>query len=137
MAALVDTGILLALANRRDANHQAAVALFTSLREALLVSTPVLTEAAYLVNRVLGVEAETALVAGIGRGEMQLEELTRDDCLRAAELLRVYSEARIGFVDASLVAVAERLKIRRVLTLDRRHFAMIRPRHCASFELLP
>ena len=137
MAALVDTGILLALANRRDANHQAAVALLTSLHEALLVTSPVLTEAAYLVNRVLGVEAETALVAGIGRGEMQLEELTRDDCLRAAELLRVYSEARIGFVDASLVAVAERLKMRRILTLDRRHFAMIRPRHCASFELLP
>ncbi len=137
MAALVDTGILLALANRRDANHQAAVTLLSSLREALLVPTPVLTEAAYLANRVLGVEAEAALVASLGRGEMQLEEITRDDCLRAAEILRVYSEARIGFVDASLVAVAERLKIRRVLTVDRRHFGMIRPRHCDAFEILP
>jgi hypothetical protein len=137
MAALVDTGILLALANRRDTNHHAAVALLTSLREALLVTSPVLTEAAYLTNRVLGVEAEAALVIGIGRGEMQLEELTREDCLRAADLLRVYAEARIGFVDASLVAVAERLKIQRLLTVDRRHFEMIRPRHCAHFEVLP
>ena len=47
MAALVDTGILLALANKRDTNHQAAVTLLSSLREALLVPTPVLTEAAY------------------------------------------------------------------------------------------
>ena len=137
MAALVDTGILLALANRRDANHQAAVTLLSSLREALLVPTPVLTEAAYLANRVLGVEAEAALVASLGRGEMQLEEITCEDCLRAAEILRVYAEARIGFVDASLVAVAERLKIRRVLTVDRRHFGMIRPRHCDAFEILP
>jgi uncharacterized protein len=137
MAALVDTGILLALANRRDANHQAAVALLSSLREALLVPSPVLTEAAYLANRVLGVEAEAALVASLGRGEMQMEEITREDCLRAAELLRTYAEARIGFVDASLVAVAERLKIRRVLTVDRRHFGIIRPRHCGSFEILP
>ena len=53
MAALVDTGILLALANRRDTNHQSAVALLTSLREALLVTSPILTEAAYLTNRVL------------------------------------------------------------------------------------
>jgi len=83
MAALVDTGILLALANRRDTNHQAAVTVLSSLREALLVLAPGLTEAAYLINRVLGVEAEAALVASIGRGEMQLEELTREDCLRA------------------------------------------------------
>jgi len=137
MAALVDTGILLALANRRDANHQTAVALLSSLREALLVPIPVLTEAAYVTNRVLGVEAEAALVASLGRGEMQLEEITREDCLRAAELLRLYAGARIGFVDASLVAVAERLKIRRVLTVDRRHFDMIRPRHCDGFEILP
>jgi len=68
---------------------------------------------------------------------MQLVEVMREDCLRAAELLRIYVEARIGFVDASLVAVAERLKIRRVLTVDRRHFDMIRPRHCDGFEILP
>jgi predicted nucleic acid-binding protein len=137
MAALVDTGILLALANRRDTNHQPAVALLSSLREALLVPTPVLTEAAYLTNRVLGVEAEAALVASLGRGEMQLVEMTCEDCLRAAEILRIYAEARIGFVNAALVAVAERLKIRRVLTVDRRHFDMIRPRHCDGFEILP
>ena len=83
MAALVDTGILLALANKRDANHEAAIALLSSLNEALLVSMPVLAEAAYLTNRVLGVEAEARLVASLGRGEMQLEEVTRSDCLRA------------------------------------------------------
>lgn len=137
MAALVDTGILLALANKRDANHQAAVTLLSSLREALLVPTPVITEAAYLINRVLGVEAEARLIASLGQGEMQLEEVTRPDCLRAAELLRTYADARIGFVDASLAAMAERLKIRRILTLDRRHFEMIRPRHCTGFEILP
>jgi hypothetical protein len=137
MAALVDTGILLALANRRDANHQAAVALLSSLREALLVPSPVLTEAAYLVNWVMEGEAEAALLVSLGRGEMQLEEITREDCSRAAELLRTYAEAKIGFVDASLVAVAERLKIRRVLTVDRRHFGIIRPRHCSNFEIRP
>jgi predicted nucleic acid-binding protein len=137
MAALVDTGILLALANKRDANHSAAVALLSSLAEALLVPTPVLTEAAYLTNRVLGVEAEARLIASLGHGEMQLEDVTRADCLRAADLLRTYAEANIGFVDAVLAAMAERLKIRRVLTVDRRHFEMIRPRHCAGFEILP
>lgn len=137
MAALVDTGILLALANKHDVNHQAAVSLLSSLREALLVPTPVLAEAAYLTNRVLGVEAEAQLIASLGQGEMQLEEVTRADCVRAAELLRTYADANIGFVDAVLVAIAERLKICRLLTVDRRHFEMICPRHCVSFEILP
>lgn len=137
MAALVDTGVLLALANKRDANHAAAVNLLSSLREALLVPSPVLAEVAYLTNRVLGVEAEVQLIVSLGQGELQLEEVTRADCLRAADLLRTYADANIGFVDASLVAIAERLKIRRLLTVDRRHFEMIRPRHCASFEILP
>jgi hypothetical protein len=33
--------------------------------------------------------------------------------------------------------MAERLNVRRILTLDRRHFELIRPRHCPAFELLP
>jgi hypothetical protein len=43
-----------------------------------------------------------------------------------------YSDAALGFVDASIVAVAERLKIKELLTTDRRHFSLIRPRHCPT-----
>ncbi len=137
MAALVDSGILLALANKRDAHHEEVVSLWPSLREALLVPASVLTEAAYLIGRVISPAAEAELVASIGRGEMRLEGLTAEDCLRAADLLQKYASAHIGFVDASVVAVAERLRVRRVLTIDRRHFAIIRPRHCPAFEILP
>lgn len=43
----------------------------------------------------------------------------------------------LDFVDALIVAIAERLNITRLLTLDRRDFQIIRPKHCNSFELLP
>jgi predicted nucleic acid-binding protein len=66
-----------------------------------------------------------------------VEELTIRDLRRTLELLVRYTEARIGFVDASVVATAERLRISRILTTDRRDFSLIRPRHCKSFELLP
>lgn len=137
MAALVDSGMLLALANKKDANHDAAVKTLSLLHEALIVPASVLTEAAYVVGRVLGVEAEAALVTSIARGEMRLEGITPEDCLRAADLLQKYRDARIGFVDASVVAVGERLGVRRLLTTDRRHFGVIRPRHCPAFEILP
>jgi predicted nucleic acid-binding protein len=68
---------------------------------------------------------------------LAVEELTLQDLRRALELLRSYEEARIGFVDATVVAVAERLKISRILTTDRRDFSIVRPRHCKTFELPP
>jgi uncharacterized protein len=61
----------------------------------------------------------------------------RADFPRIVELMRQYADNGIGFVDASVVAVAERLNVRTVLTLDRRHFGAIRPRHCTALEILP
>ena len=77
------------------------------------------------------------MLQSIVNGEMSVEELTIQDLRRTLELLRRYEDAEIGFVDATVVAIAERLKIRRILTTDRRDFSFIRPRHCKEFELLP
>lgn len=63
--------------------------------------------------------------------------LPDSDLERAAELLDQYHDSKLDFVDATIVAMAERLNVRRILTLDRRHFEMIRPRHCPAFEILP
>ena len=48
-----------------------------------------------------------------------------------------YRDADIGFVDAIIVAIAERLASVRLYTLDRGDFTIIRPRHLTAFELLP
>ena len=53
------------------------------------------------------------------------------------EILEEYADSRLDFVDATIVALAERLNITRVLTLDRRDFSIIRPAHCSYFEILP
>ena len=59
------------------------------------------------------------------------------DYLRSAEILRKYNDQNFDFVDACIVAMAERLNITTILTVDRRHFSIFRPSHCESFELLP
>jgi hypothetical protein len=46
-------------------------------------------------------------------------------------------DSALGLVDVSIIALAERLRITRVLTLDQRHFRFVRPRHCAAFEVVP
>lgn len=60
-----------------------------------------------------------------------------EDYRRAAEVMLQYEDADLDFVDALIVALAERLNITRLLTLDQRDFRLVRPRHCSAFELLP
>jgi uncharacterized protein len=69
--------------------------------------------------------------------ELTLEIPRQEDYSRSAEILRQYSDAKVDFVDTMIVAIAERLNITRVLTLDRRDFQLIRPKHCSGFEILP
>ncbi len=139
MAILVDTGPLYALADGSDRHHGAVRRLLEATREVLVVPVSVLPELSYLVGKHLGADAEAQVVKSLASGEggLRVENLTTADLLRSAELISQYSDSRVGFVDASLVAVAERLKIRRVLTLDRRHFGLFRPHHCDAFEIVP
>ena len=134
---LVDTGILYAMADLYDAWHEPVKAFLKNNTDVLVVPTTVLPEICYLLNTHLGKESERKLIASITQGELRVEGLTNDDFRRSLQLLETYSDVNIGFVDTSIVAIAERLKIHRILTTDRKHFSIIRPRHCRSFELLP
>ena len=134
---LVDTGILFAMADLDDAWHESVKTFLQNSADVLLVPVTVLPEICYLLNTHLNRESERKLIASVIQGELRIEGLTNDDFRRSFQLLETYSDANIGFVDASLVAIAERLKIPRILTTDRKHFSIIRPRHCHTFFLLP
>jgi predicted nucleic acid-binding protein len=97
----------------------------------------VITEVAYLVATRLGVTAEVKLLGDLASGALIAEAVRVGDWLRIAELVATYRDLPLGTVDASVVAAAERLRIAAIATLDRRHFAVVRPRHADAFELLP
>lgn len=97
----------------------------------------VLTEVAYFVERRLGTHVELRFLEDLALGAFIVEPPRAPDWLRIAELVTRYADAPIGMVDASIVAAAERLGITRIATLDRRHFALIRPSHTALFDIVP
>ena len=136
-AILVDTGILYAMADIDDAWHESVKTFVENMADTLLVPITVLPEICYLLNTHLSQDSEKKLIASVTQGEFRIEGLTNEDFRRSYQLLESYSDMNIGFVDASVVAVAERLKIHRILTTDRKHFSIIRPRHCQTFDLLP
>lgn len=102
-----------------------------------MVPAPVVVELDWLVRRRLGSAAFDAFLADVESGGLRVEELHPADYSRIRDLCQQYDDLGLGFVDASVVAVAERLHEPRVATLDHRHFSVVRPAAGGAFELLP
>ncbi len=137
MAALLDTGFVYAVINRTERQHEAATKIAREVREPMLLPTPVIVEVAFLLLRDIGPLAVADFVGGLATTDMQLVDPQVTDYERAAAILRQYNDAHIDLVDSLIVAIAERLDIDLILTLDQRHFRMFRPKHRVAFELLP
>ena len=137
MALILDTGPLYAALDRRDRDHVRCRRLIEETDEALVIPSPVLPEVDYLASERLGPAPMIALVRDIEVGAYRVEDLSPGDYARAREIMDRYSDADIGFVDASVLSVVERLGEPKLATLDRRHFSIIRPRHVDAIEILP
>jgi uncharacterized protein len=132
---IADTGFVVALTNNTDTKHTEVRTIYA--QQARILPQTVLVEVAYLLGRNAGIEIVVAFLRGIPASRFTLVELTEQDIARTAEILDQYADSRIDFVDATVMAVAERLNIETVLTLDYRDFHLFRPRHRNSFILLP
>jgi predicted nucleic acid-binding protein len=134
---VIDTGPLVATADRADKHHAACRALLEGDDGPLVTTALVIAEAAYLIDRQLGPHAEAALYASITGGQVEVASLDREDWERIGELVTTYADLRLGGTDASVIMLAERLGTTRIATLNHRDFRVVRPRHAAAFELLP
>ena len=137
MAVIVDTGPLFALANKSDHYHEVVKKYVSAHRDTWLVPIPVVTETCIVLLDRLGASAESSFLRSLAAKEMLVEQVTATDLERVTEILEQYRDSNFGMVDAATMAIAERLKIEVILTLDRRDFAIYRPRHCPSFRLVP
>jgi predicted nucleic acid-binding protein len=135
MALILDTSVVFAALDRDDAFHAQARELLESSVEMLVVPSPTLPEVDYLLHQRVGPGAAVAFVDDIVAGAFMVEDLAFEDYPRIRELMDRYAE--VGFVDAAVLTIAERLDEPKVATLDHRHFAMMRPRHVDALELLP
>lgn len=138
MAYLLDSGFLYAQLNGKDDHHAevSAVAKIAEI-EPIILPIPSITEVTYLLQRDLGVEAVATFLENLPETDFIIEMPIAEDYQRAAEILRKYNDANIDFVDSCIVAIAERLNVTKILTVDRRHFGIFKPSHCEAFEIFP
>jgi uncharacterized protein len=132
---LVDTGPLVALIHQDDNEHRICKETFLTFSEPLGTVWPVLTEALYLLN--FSWEAQNALWEMIQAGAVEILPLGTDDVARMRDLMRKYRDLPMDLADAALVRVAERERLRRIFTLDRRDFQIYRPSRIGRFSVLP
>ena len=132
---LVDAGPLVALIHADDQQHERCKEVFQSLREPVGTVWPALTEAMYLLS--FSWRAQDALWEMVDTETVQILPLDHNDVPRMKELMRKYQDLPMDLADAALVRVAEREKLRRIFTLDRRDFEVYRPARLGRFTILP
>jgi uncharacterized protein len=137
LALILDTGPLYASLDRSDADHAACRQLIEACEERLVIPEPVLVEVDYWIHARLHAGVLSALLEDVMSGAYHVEALQPPDYRRIRTLCDRYADADIGFVDAAVLAVVERLDEPKLATLDRRHFGVLRPRHVDVLKLLP
>jgi len=134
---IADTSGLLALFNRRESKHGDVCRVVEGENEPLVISPYVVAELDYLVATRMGIDAELAVLGELAGGAYSLPDFEADDLQAAAAIVERYRDQEIGVADASLVVLASRFRTRSILTLDHRHFDVLRPVGGGRFRLLP
>jgi len=133
--AIVDSGPLIAVANSADPAHRACLRILQQPEFHLVIPALCVAEVAYVIQKRRGPDAEARFLRGLEALDVQAP--TAAEWRRIAELVEGYADFPLGGTDASVVVLAERLETDTLVTLDRRHFTTVRPRHCDHFRILP
>jgi predicted nucleic acid-binding protein len=134
---LIDASALLAAIDDTQRGHEEALLALQSTEPPLLLSPFVLAELDYFVATRIGQPAEMALLDEVAAGAYQLEPFDANDIAAAQAVIAKYADLGIGLADASIVVLAERHGVSDILTLDARHFGVMRARNGGAFRLLP
>jgi len=133
--AIVDSGPLIAVANSADPAHAACLDVLQSPEYLLVIPALCVAEVAYFLQKRKGPEIEASFLRGLQGFDVRTP--AGEDWKRMAGLVEEYADFPLGATDASVVMLAESLGTDTLITLDRRHFGAVRPKHCETFRLLP
>jgi len=134
---LVDTGVFVSAVDSSEPDHSACAQVLQDHAGELVVPAPVVPEAAWMIESRLGPAAEAAFLRLVTTQELHVIDLDLTGYQRCIDLIETYADLGLGFVDASVVTVAEDRALTTIATLNRRDFRVVRPRHCEAFELMP
>ncbi len=134
---ICDTSALVAYFDAGSERHVSVVHVVEDERGPLVVSPYVVAELDYLVQTRQGVDAEVTVLTELTSGAWELADFAVPDLRTAQRIIEQYRDQEVGLTDASLVTLAERYDTDRILTLDHRHFDVLRTIAGHRFTVLP
>jgi predicted nucleic acid-binding protein len=137
MALIADSGAIYGLHDRRDRHHRALRKAIEQETGPILISQAILSEIDCLLRAKLGTNAEIDFLDDIIASIFTLVPFTAIDVIRSRDLVVTYRDLDLGLADAAVIATAERLGVRRILTVDERDFRAVRGADGKPFRLLP
>jgi len=133
---ILDASAIYSLIDKGDKSHNLVKDFFLKKKGIYyILPSTVIPELCYLINTRLGSYFEIKLLQEVNKS-FHLEILKDEDIIRIIEILKKYDTLNIGYVDTSIIAIAERLKVNKILTLDRKHFEVVAPRGFDCFDIL-
>ena len=137
MAIIADSGAVYGLYDKTDVTHAAVREAVETERDKIILPSVILGELDYLLRMRMGTRALLQFLADLASGAFQVETLTAEDLARCRDLLVKYENLDLGLCDASVIVIADRLRVHRILTVDQRDFRVVRSRDGKPFTLLP
>lgn len=134
---IADTSGLLVAADSSHRQNKETTSFLSSLDGPLLLSPFVLAELDYLIGNRVGRDAQIQFLEEVEQGAYRLEQFDSSDIGEAREVLLQYPDLDLGLTDASLVVLAHRYGTHDILTLDQRHFRVVRGPGNRPFRILP
>jgi predicted nucleic acid-binding protein len=134
---VIDAAPLVALADERDPLRDEVHELLRSERGGLFIPAPVTAEVDYMLGERFGRAGQRAFLEDLAARRYESPGLDSRDYAAALALEGRYADLRLGLADLSVVLMARKLRTRRILTFDQRHFRAVRPLQGGSFTLLP
>lgn len=132
---IADTSGIIAFLDKDDQYHSSAVNIVENHQ--IYIPITVLPEVDYLATKYLGERVARSFLEDLGDGYFDFLALELEAIGKITKLMELYKDLPLGFVDASLVILAERHQMKKILTLDRRHFNLIQSEQLKYLEILP
>ncbi len=136
MQIILDTSAVLALSDRRHRLNKDISDLVLQKESLCIIPSTVVVEVCQLLKYRFGNKYEKRFLEEINRSSFILETIRFEDISRIIQILAKYDDLNAGYVDSSIVAIAERLGTNKLLTLDRKHFSVLIPDGFEYFDIL-
>ncbi len=134
---IADTSGLIAFFSESGHQHERVASWLDKNDDVMVVSPYVMAELDYLVATRKGVDAELAVLAELSGGAYELATMPTEDVVTAQRVIGRYRDLGVGLADASMVVLAQRYGTRTILTLDHKHFSVLRPLDGGLFKIVP